>query len=79
MCWLTFYLKNEFYFWKVYGIMNTSGLLQSCQLGSCQSNFVTPILGSRISRTLDMIDFVGLPPILENHIRGFPWKPCIFT
>ena len=23
-----------------------------------------------ISRTLDMIEFVGLPPNLENHIRG---------
>ena len=24
-----FYLRNEFNFWKVHGIMNTSGLLQS--------------------------------------------------
>ena len=26
---IVFYLRNEFYFWKVHGITNTSGLLQS--------------------------------------------------
>ena len=37
----------------------------------CLSFNLTPILVcSRISRTLDMIEFVGLPPNLENHKRG---------
>ena len=39
---------------------------------------------SRISSTLDMIDFVGLPPILDNYIMGchgnhaFPYSPYQF-
>ena len=53
------YLRNEFYFWKVHGIMNTLGLLQK----------VSEARSIHDSMKLPIIEFIGICLYLHFIIK----------